>query len=181
MRQSTLSVILIISIVLFSSTRTFSEIDTSKSEEEDKSKPVESNLEGPRFGVTLLSDETKDHVGDNHLELVISQFGWQLEYAVTPSTGGSSFVLEGIILIGGVEQGFFLPSATGIVGLRFEDGWELGLGPNLSVTGSAITLAIGKTFDYKGIKIPLNFALTAGPGGEQYSMISGFALRRTKK
>jgi hypothetical protein len=71
------------------------------------------------------------------------------------------------------------------MGIRLPNGLEFGLGPNIvlgnpSITGSVV-LAIGKTFNYRGIGIPLNVALAAGKGGYAVSCLAGYAIVKRKK
>ena len=41
-------------------------------------------------------------------------------------------LVEGIIFLGGLEHGLFLPSLSGMFGARFSSGYEFAVGPNLS-------------------------------------------------
>lgn len=53
---------------------------------------------------------------------------------------GGGGLIEIIPLIGGIEQGIFLPSITGIIGYRNSAGHEIGVGPSLSLSGFGLVL-----------------------------------------
>lgn len=67
-------------------------------------------------------------------------------------------ILEGILFIGGVDQGLFLPSISGMFGVRNKDLWELAVGPNLSINGAAMVIGFGKSFNFGNINVPVNIA-----------------------
>jgi len=146
---------------------------------------VERDLSGPRFGFTIRpngSPGTWEDVGP-----VVSQFGWHFEHHISPEVGGPQFVTEFVPLVAGVEYGRFLPSLSFGVGVRFPQGFEFGLGPSISatrdeygqVTGrSALFFALGQTFDYSGVHIPLNVVLSTNKDGSRVSLMTGYAIRR---
>ena len=74
-------------------------------------------LSGPRFGMTFLSQSFQDSLKahDVNVGSVITQFGWQFEKQFLGSPDGLAAVNEWIVLIGGLDQGAFLPSASWIV------------------------------------------------------------------
>ena len=59
-------------------------------------------------------------------------------------------------MIGGLEQGLFLPSASGILGFRTRSGVELGVGPNLSLSGVGLVMAVGASFKIGKVTFPMN-------------------------
>ena len=151
---------------------------------------------GPRFGVTYLSpgviDAINDRLGDEEdpepFDLpVTTQFGWQFEIPTFQSEGGLTGVLEVVPLIGGLERSKILPTVTLIAGARTRDGWELGVGPNVAVTGIsfvegdrdnsglAVSLALagGKSIDIGGANVPLNAAFVVGESGIRLSFLIG--------
>jgi hypothetical protein len=77
-------------------------------------------LSGPRFGVTLLTPAMQESLEDKGIEVgaVITQFGWQFERQFLGQKDGLAAVNEWIVLVGGLDQGTFLPSVSWIVGLR---------------------------------------------------------------
>lgn len=143
----------------------------------------ERNLGGPRLGFTLVPGKSTiaKKLKENKIGMFISQFGWHLEYQGIPAGGGPQFVVEFLPLIAGVEYGTFIPSASLALGIRFPEGYEFGLGPNLLLGGaklvtSALVIAVGKTIDYGGVSIPLNLAIATNPDGNRYSFIVGYAI-----
>ena len=168
--------------LLFSSITSFSQ---------SLEKPIElreRNLGGPRLGLTFVhgSGELYKSLKENKMDRLISQFGWHFEYQVSPKkTVGPSFVVQFVPLFGGVEYGKFVPSCTTAFGIRFPDGIEFGMGPNLAmskdsydktIVSSSLILAAGKSIDYGGVSIPLNLAYAISPKGNRLSFIFGYAL-----
>jgi hypothetical protein len=152
---------------------------------------VERNLSGPRFGLTYvgIKKELKEHLAPGEFHRVISQFGWHFEYQITPEGGGPQFVLQFVPMVAGVEHGYLIPNATFAVGIRLPGGFESGIGPNIqlpknfesegSVT-TALLVAVGKTFHYGGVSIPINVAYAINPNGNRLSFILGYAIQRTR-
>jgi len=145
----------------------------------------ERNLSGPRLGVTMIPG---DGVLVNKLDSVgigrtISQFGWHFEWQVIPEGGGPQFVVELVPMVGGVEYGKIIPSATLAMGVRLPNGIEFGMGPNLLFGGedivhSSLVLAVGKSFNYGGVSIPINLAYATNPEGNRISIIFGYAISK---
>ena len=145
---------------------------------------TERDLSGPRLGFTFVppGSELARKLNDNKVYPVISQFGWHFEYAIVPEGGGPSFVIEFIPMIGGVESPVIIPSASLAMGIRFPNGFEFGLGPNVILTNTgpkqALLIAGGKSIDYSGVQIPLNVAIAANRDGLRMSFIVGYAISR---
>jgi hypothetical protein len=143
------------------------------------------NLGGPRLGVTVVTGDGElwRDLESNSVGRVVSQFGWHFEYQVIPSGGGPQFVIELVPMIGGVEYGKVIPSGSLAMGIRFPNGLEFGLGPNVVITGgddplrSGLLMAIGKSFGYGGVSIPVNLVWVRNPDGNRFSMIFGYAIR----
>lgn len=118
---------------------------------------------GPRFGITYitngkLTDELeKEGVTSNW----ISQFGYQFEKQILGDDKIAGIV-EGILFIGGVDQGLFLPSISGMFGIRNSSGLEIAVGPNISISGSAMVIGFGKSFNFGNLNIPINIAWVPG-------------------
>ena len=115
---------------------------------------------GPRFGLTYitngkLTDDIEEEFGVT--SNLISQFGFQFEKQIMGDENIAG-ILEGILFIGGVDQGLFLPSVSGMFGVRNKAAWELAVGPNLSVNGAAMVVGFGKSFNFGNINIPVNIA-----------------------
>ncbi len=136
-------------------------------------------LSGPRFGVTYVTADLArrlDEEFDAHP--VITQFGWQFETRLFATDTGLSGLTELVPLIGGLEQGLFLPSLSFLVGLRTASGFEVGLGPNASIGGAAYVLAIGATTRYGDLNVPVNFSTVLSGEGVRLSLLVGFNLAR---
>jgi hypothetical protein len=146
-------------------------------------KVEELNISGPRIGFTLIPDTEKieDFLDRESVPSILTLFGWHWEYITRPETGGSSLLVQSLFLIGGLDQGLILPSYTGIVGLRTSDNVEIGVGPNLTPAGGALIIAFGKTFNYDGIMIPVNVAFVMNRENPRISLVTGFALRSSKR
>ena len=138
------------------------------------------SLSGPRVGLTAitgtLADTLKERFGAAPF---ISQFGWQFETRMFEVEGGFSAMTELVGLIGGLEQGMFLPSVSWLVALRSQTGAEFGMGPNISPAGPALAVAAGVSVKSSaGINFPVNLALVSGKGGQRVSVLVGFTLER---
>ena len=136
-------------------------------------------LSGPRFGITMMGGGLIDSLAAHGVDVapVITQFGWQIERQFYSMAGGPTAVTELVTLVGGLEQGAFLPSLSWIVGLRDSRGREFGVGPNLSVGGAALVFAGGITSRVGGLNVPLNLALVPSRTGLRVSLLAGFTSR----
>ena len=118
------------------------------------------NLSGPRIGFTIITNgDLKDNLLDEFglTSSIITQFGYQFEKQIMGDENVAGLV-EGIIFLGGLEHGLFLPSLSGMFGARFSSGYEFAVGPNLSLGGAGLVLGVGKTIRAGNINIPINFA-----------------------
>ncbi|ALW84723.1 hypothetical protein AUC43_06275 [Hymenobacter sedentarius] len=137
------------------------------------------SLDGPRVGFTILPRGVLDKAHDSGTDLnpFLTQFGWQFEKRLFRLPSGVSGLVEFVPLVGGLEQGQFLPSLSGLVGLRGAKGFEFGVGPNLTPLGSSIVLAMGTSIKSNGINFPINLAMVPGAGGVRVSLLVGFNAR----
>ncbi|MBF8963766.1 hypothetical protein I0P70_10940 [Pontibacter sp. FD36] len=138
-------------------------------------------LGGPRLGFTVLSQKYIDHISndyDTNVNAFMTQFGWQFETRVFTLENGTSGLFEFVPLIGGLEQGKFLPSLSALVGIRGAKGLEFGLGPNVSLGGAGIVLAVGTNFQSQGVNFPVNFAVAPSKDGARFSLLFGFNSRK---
>lgn len=138
------------------------------------------DLAGPRVGVTFLSDGMRAKLADAGIDVgpAISQFGWQKEKRFLSSPTGFTGVTEFVFLVGGVDQGTLLPSASWLVGARTSTGVEFAAGPNLSAGGLGLAFAAGVTLQTGNLNIPLNIAAVPSKNGVRVSMLAGFNSRR---
>ena len=137
-------------------------------------------LDGPRIGFTVLTGGalSKAREGLPALNPFLTQFGWQFEGRLFRMPNGVSGLVEFVPLVGGLEQGMFLPSLSGLLGIRGPKGFEVGVGPNVSPLGANLVLALGTSFRSNGINFPVNLAVVPGNGGARVSLLFGFNARR---
>ncbi|MEJ8757389.1 hypothetical protein WG947_10300 [Pontibacter sp. H259] len=138
-------------------------------------------LSGPRLGFTIISSRLRDNIKEEHHEDInpfITQFGWQFETRIFTLENGTSGLFEFVPLVGGLEQGKFLPSLSALVGIRGPKGLEFGIGPNVSVAGAGLVLAAGTNFQSEGINFPVNVAFAPSKDGARFSVLFGFNSRR---
>ena len=134
------------------------------------------NLSGPRIGFTIISNgDLKDGLVDEFglTTNIITQFGYQFEKQIMGDDNIAGLV-EGLAFIGGLEHGLFLPSLSGMFGARFSSGYEFAIGPNLSLGGAGLVLAVGKTIEAGNINIPINFAWVPSTSRQNTSSIYDF-------
>ena len=136
---------------------------------------------GPRFGVTWMSGSIVDTLQRRYridVAPVITQFGWQFEHQFASLENGPVALNEFIVLVGGLDQGAFLPSLTWIVGVRTPGNFEIGVGPNVTAAGVALALSTGYTFKAGALAVPVNMAIVPSRYGVRASMLTGFNLFR---
>jgi len=136
-------------------------------------------LAGPRFGLTFLSSGIVDTLAERDIDAgaVITQFGWQFEKQYLGTGAGAVPMTELVVLVGGLEQGIVLPSATFLVGLRSAKGTEFGIGPNATPAGIALAVAAGVTLRRESVNIPINFAIVPSASGVRVSVLTGWTMR----
>ena len=133
-------------------------------------------LAGPRIGLTLITagpvadflhegfdfDENEDGGFGSTGSAFTTQYGWQWESRFTDGGGDVTGMVEWIALVGGMEQGKFLPSVSSIIGARTSGGFEIGVGPNLSLSGVGMLFAIGHNFKSGNLNLPVNLVFMPG-------------------
>ena len=136
-------------------------------------------LSGPRFGITYLGGGIVDSLKAMNTDVApfISQFGWQWERQFLTGAAGPTPVTEWVLLVGGLEQGAFLPSISWLVGLRTEGGTEFGVGPNLGPSGFALAFAGGITHQTGGLNLPVTLSVVPSRLGTRVSLLGGFTMR----
>lgn len=136
---------------------------------------------GPRFGVTWLSGSIVDTIRSKYnidVAPVITQFGWQFERQFASLENGPVALNEWIFLVGGMDQGAFLPSLTWLVGIRTPGNFEIGVGPNATPAGVALAMSMGYTFKAGALAVPVNMAIVPSKYGVRSSILTGFNLYR---
>ena len=132
---------------------------------------IQHDLTGPRFGFTVLPTGN-----------LRSLFGWHFENQVTSLGGGPTFVVEKVLLVGGIEDDTIAPSFTLVFGVRSRDGFEVGLGPTAAVGpggfNTAIVVAAGHSYRFGGIRVPVNLAVALDKERQgRVSLVTGWAIR----
>ena len=151
----------------------------SAQQPQDLTKQV--NRSGPRFGITFLGGSITDSLRSKHdidVASVITQFGWQFERQFASLEGGPVALNEWVFLVGGLDQNEFLPSLSWLVGVRFPNQFEIGIGPNVTPAGVALAASAGMTFRAGALAIPVNIALVPSKVGLRSSLLTGFNLYR---
>lgn len=139
------------------------------------------NRSGPRFGVTWMSGSIVDSLRsrfDIDVAPVITQFGWQYERQFASLENGPVALNEWILLVGGLDQGAFLPSLTWLVGVRTPGNFEVGVGPNVTPAGVALAFSMGLTFKAGALAVPVNIAVVPSRFGTRSSLLTGFNMYR---
>lgn len=147
-------------------------------------------LSGPRLGVTYVVHGSKwdKELEKDGIDNVISQFGWHFEWLLKPQRGGPAFVTEFMPFIGGVEYGTVIPNISLVFGIRFPQGFEFGMGPQVVVTFdrdepviTSLVLGLGQSLNFGGVKIPLNLAVSTNSDGQRLSFVFGYAISNRKR
>ncbi|AII52299.1 hypothetical protein [Hymenobacter sp. APR13] len=136
-------------------------------------------LGGPRIGATVLTGGVVNKARESvpGLNPFLTQFGWQFETRIFRLANGTAGLFEFVPLLGGLEQGKFIPSLNALFGIRGPKGLEFGLGPNLTPVSASVALAVGTSFRYDGVNFPVNLAVVPGNGGARISLLMGFNAR----
>lgn len=133
-------------------------------------------LSGPRVGVTFLTNgEISEEINSN----ILTQYGWQWESRFTDGSEVAGLV-EWVLVVGGMERGYFLPSLSSLVGVRNYQGFEFAVGPNLSLVGVGMVFTVGHNFKSGNLNLPVNFAFVPGRDGmgSRFSILVGFNMSR---
>ena len=132
-------------------------------------------LAGPRIGFTFITpgpiadvlnegfdfDEDEDGGYGSTGPGFTSLYGWQWESRFADG-GNITGIVEWVVLVGGMEKGLFLPSASSIIGARMDNGLEFGVGPNLSLSGIGMVFGMGYNFKSGNLNLPINISFIPG-------------------
>jgi len=140
------------------------------------------SMAGPRIGVTLLgAGETADWLTDQDgaPSSIMTQYGWQWESRFVDG-GDISGLVEWVVLIGGMERGRFLPSVSSLVGFRNGEGFEMGVGPSLSLGGIGMVFGLGFNMTSGDLNLPINFVFSPKKedSGAAFSILVGFNMSK---
>lgn len=160
-------------------------------------------LGGPRMGATYVaSGPAYDYLKAEGIPPLLTQFGWQFETRFFQTAAGHQGMLEFVPMVGGLEQGRFIPSFSTLMALRMPSGFEFGLGPQfyprVNATtyvngtgekftsfdrgfGTAVVLALGKNFRAGEINFPVNLAVVPAIDGIRASLVVGFNAAKPRE
>ncbi|MDE0979682.1 MAG: hypothetical protein OSA78_06790 [Flavobacteriales bacterium] len=129
-------------------------------------------LEGPRFGVSFISDGSTAQMLQRKFDMdsaafamdpngssITTQYGWQWEKRFADNGGDVVGLVEWVVMVAGMEKGMFLPSLTTMVGVRGKSGFEFGTGPNLSLAGLGFVFAVGYNVRSGDLNFPVNLSI----------------------
>ncbi len=140
------------------------------------------HLSGPRFGFTAFTGDVarlRDAVGKGPL---MSQFGWQFETQIVSTRSGNQALMEWVVLLGGVEQDDLNLSLSWLAGYRLPNGFEFGVGPNVSVrkgsddATTSMVVAGGVTMPFGELNVPMNVAVAFAEGGPRITTLLGWII-----
>ncbi len=148
---------------------------------------------GPRVGISYVvvnpddfNNSVQEVFPDDNREYfpVFTQFGINLEQRIRLGGTKSHFAFQEVLVIGGLDQNIVLPSLNLLIGFRSHAGLEFGLGPNISMSRStegpgvtvSVVYAVGWTFSFKNVFVPVNFAIVPTPSGghPRLTLLTGF-------
>ena len=130
-------------------------------------------LAGPRIGFTYITagpiadfihegfDFDEDDKFGSSGAAFTTLYGWQWESRFADG-GNVTGIVEWIVLVGGMEKGMFLPSASSIIGARMDNGLEFGVGPNLSLSGIGMVFGVGYNFKSGDLNLPVSISFIPG-------------------
>ena len=142
------------------------------------------SMTGPRLGLTLIgAGETADILtdDDNGPSAITTQYGWQWESRFADG-GDITGLAEWVVLLGGVERGKFLPSISSLIGFRSREGFEMGVGPNLTLGGLGMVFGVGFTATNGKLNMPINIVFSPSKeyswieSGPSLSILVGFNI-----
>jgi hypothetical protein len=134
---------------------------------------------GPRFGVLQVVGPAAEALKDQmDVDPTLTAWGWQWEFEYQTSAGGPTGLIEVVPMVIGLEQGLGIPSLNTMFGVRKEDGIEFAVGPNVSVTGIGLTMAVGYTFRSGPMRLPVNIAWVSGKDSDRFSLTFGWNIKQ---
>jgi len=122
---------------------------------------------GPRAGGAYVqmnpqafSDEISEVFGEGTYYPGFSVMGIAAKQRVLLGAPGHHLSVQQILLLGGIEQAFVIPSLSFLLGYHHSSGLEFGVGPIFAATGIGMVGAVGVAFDLgRGVKVPINLSV----------------------
>jgi len=138
---------------------------------------------GPRIGGSYVMDTPESFTSSVRALYptgsyfpAFTLFGVMIEQRILLGQTRSHFAFQEEILVGGLEQGIALPEAAVLIGYRDFQGFEFGTGPIVSLAGVSVIVAIGWTFSYRGVFVPvdLSFIIPSATRPAAIGLTTGF-------
>lgn len=141
---------------------------------------------GPRIGVGYVfadwgefsNEVSKFMYGDTSRTFypVMSAFGLSLEQRILLGDTRNHFAFQEILMVNGLEQGTALPILSLLIGYRDARGFEFGAGPMVSISGVQILIAMGWTFSFSGVYVPVDvsYSIPNSASSSSVSITTGF-------
>lgn len=135
---------------------------------------------GPRLGFTYIAQNVSLDDGEKAegASPFYMQVGWQFESPLLEIGYGAEVLLECVALLGAVERGEVMPSATFLIGTRTRKGVEFAAGPTINQHGIDLVLATGLTMHSSNADIPLTLAYVPNSNGGRISLFTGYSKRK---
>jgi hypothetical protein len=115
---------------------------------------------------------------DTHYDYIpfLTSFGASLEQRIPLGETKSHFAVQEIASVNGLEQSLILPVCSILAGYRNAGGLTAGVGPQLSIDGFQILLAIGWTMKYRGINIPfdISYIISNAKAASSITLTTGY-------
>lgn len=102
---------------------------------------------------------------------VLSLIALNMEYRILLGDTRDHFAIQGMIGFAGIEQSIFVPSLALLLGYRSESGFEIGVGPYGNPSGVGIVVALGYTFSFGGVYLPVDVSFLI-PNRNLYAALS---------
>lgn len=139
-------------------------------------------LSGPRVGFGFVAGIPRTELEDRYgVRPLVTEFGWQFEQLVLPRPGAVNFVVEEVVLLGGLDQGSVLPSVRASVGIRHPAGLAVGVGPSLSPYGLGVGFSVGVNLRYGTVTLPLSLSAVRNGDATRVTLLGGFAIETARR
>ena len=162
---------------------------------EPNQQPRAMELSGPRIGLVYLMGEQSKGITERLDGIpVLTSLGWQFEHHFFEQAGGFTGVNEFVLMVSGMDQQLFMPTASWLIVVRSAAGIELGIGPTLNVaellqgikdrelgadriSGLGAVIAAGLTVQMDGVNFPFNLAFVRSGDTNRFLLTCGFNMQ----
>ena len=146
-------------------------------------RPIESA--GPRFGLVFATGDAANTLKQAGYDPIFTVWGWQFEYKFLETEeeeGGVEGLVELVPLVIGLEQDMSILSLNALAGIRFKDGFEFAVGPNLTISSGASSrgflTAVGYSFRSGQMNFPVNLSLLKSEDDYRIGITMGWNVRQ---